>query len=342
MFKQMFGLGRKNNGEEKPSGIAAAKPEAPAVADLPSEEAGGGFQKLKAAVSLTGKALVDRIISLGKENAALTEEELDAIEETLIRADIGVDLALELTRKIRENPALHSQEKLKAFLREEFSQALAMAPDANRLRHEPGKLNLYLVVGVNGAGKTTLIGKLASRFVQTGEKVLIAAGDTFRAAAEDQLEVWARRAGAGLVRKEQADAAAVVFDAIHQARAQQADVLIIDTAGRLQNKFNLMEELRKIKRIIDREAPSDVVYESLLVIDATTGQNAIRQAEVFHEAVQLTGVALTKLDSSAKGGIVFNVAKQYHLPVKLVGVGEKIDDLRDFDPAAFIDALFER
>ncbi len=337
MFKQLFGLGKK--GEESPN--PAQTPQADAPQSAVQEDATGGLQKLKSAVSLTGKALVGKIVSLGHADGRLTEDELDEIEETLIRADVGMDMAIEMTEHIRKNPTIHSQDKLRDFLRSEFSGILANVPEATRLKHQKGKLNLYLVVGVNGAGKTTLIGKLANRFRQQGEKVIIAAGDTFRAAAEDQLEVWAQRAQVDLVRLDKADSAAVVFEAIAKAKAEQADVLIIDTAGRLQNKFNLMEELRKVKKIIDREAPADIVYESLLVIDATTGQNALRQAEVFHEAVQLTGVALTKLDSSAKGGIIFNIAKQYHLPVKLVGVGEKIDDLRDFDPHAFIDALFE-
>lgn len=324
MFKQLFG-----RSEPKPA-------EAPVV------EGESGFDKLKSAVSLTGKSLIHHIVSLGRsDEAPLTEEAYDEIEETLIRADVGVDLAVDWADKMRKNPAIRTPSQLQAFLRDEFTQVLSGVPGSTQLRFEPGKLNLYLVVGVNGAGKTTLIGKLAHRFVQSGKKVVIAAGDTFRAAAEDQLEVWAQRAGADLVRKEKADAAAVVFDSIHRAVETGADVLIIDTAGRLQNKFNLMEELRKIKKIIEREAPEDMVQESLLVIDATTGQNALRQAEVFHEAVQLTGIGLTKLDGSAKGGIVFNIARQYQLPVKLVGVGEKIGDLRDFNAGDFIDALFQ-
>jgi fused signal recognition particle receptor len=306
-----------------------------------SEEKEGGLSKLKAAVSLTGKALIDRIVSLGgSDERLLSAEVLEEIEEILIRADVGLDLAVQLTDKIRENQKLQTQEALREFLKNEFTHALVSVPQTTELCYVPGKLNLYLIVGVNGAGKTTLIGKMANRFTKAGKKVIIAAADTFRAAAEEQLEIWAQRAGAELVRKDNADAAAVVFDSIKQAKEQQTDVLIIDTAGRLQNKFNLMEELKKIKRIIERELPQDSVYEALLVIDATTGQNALRQTEVFKEAVDLTGVALTKLDGSAKGGIVFNIAMQYHLPVKLIGVGEKIDDIRDFNPTSFIEALF--
>lgn len=339
MFK-MFGLGKKN--EETSPPVSPAE-QGGAQPPLETGNDASGLGKLRSAVSMTGKALIDRIVSLGRtDEAPLTEEALEEIEETLIRADVGVDMAVDLTEKIRKNPGVHQPEKLKMFLKEEFSRTLAEIPNAHQLCYKDGKLNIYLVVGVNGAGKTTLIGKLAHRFVQSGKRVVIGAGDTFRAAAEDQLEIWAKRSGAELVRKDNADAAAVIFDSLQEAKAQHADVLILDTAGRLQNKFNLMEELRKIKRIIEREAPPESVYESLLVIDATTGQNAMRQAEVFKEAVELTGVALTKLDSSAKGGIVFNVAKEYRLPVKLVGVGEKIEDLRDFEPQVFIDALFEK
>lgn len=324
MFKQILGFGKKEEVYSK------------------EENHEGGIQKLKSAVALTGRSLVNKIVALGREDESrLTDEALDEIEETLIRADVGVDLAIELTEKIRANVDVHKREQLKPFLKEEFYKILALTKEPENLSYEEGKLNIYLIVGVNGAGKTTLIGKLASRFINSGKRTMIAAADTFRAAAEDQLEIWAERSGAQLVRKEKADAAAVVFESLQQAKSQHTDVLIIDTAGRLQNKFNLMEELSKIKRIIEREAPSGYIYESLLVIDATTGQNALRQAEVFQEAVQLTGVALTKLDGSARGGIVFNIARHHNLPVKLVGVGEKIDDLRDFKPNEFIEALFE-
>ncbi len=337
MFKLFGGSKKTETVQERPLEKAVSTQSSPL-----EEEKSTGFEKLKSAVSLTGKALVGRIVSMGQETGEpFTDEDLETIEETLIRADVGVDMAVNLTQQIKNNPQVRTQENLKKFLREAFLNTLSMGENANKLHYEAGKMNLYLVVGVNGAGKTTLIGKLAHRFTQSGQKVVIAAGDTFRAAAEDQIAIWAQRAGADLVRKDNADAAAVIFDSIQHAKAIGADVLIMDTAGRLQNKFNLMEELRKIKKVIEREAPSDAYCESLVVIDATTGQNALRQAEVFHEAVQLTGVALTKLDGSAKGGIIFNIANQYHLPVKLIGIGEKIEDLRDFDAHAFVDALFE-
>lgn len=332
MFKQLFG--QKKNTE-----VPADNP----GTQSPVTEEKGGLNKLKAALGLTGQSLINKVVALGRQSEApLDEATLDEMEETLIQADVGLDLAVDMVDRIRENPDIQTPEKLKTFLRDEFSKVLAFEPGANQLRYAPGQLNIYLVVGVNGSGKTTLIGKLANRFVKQGKKVILAAGDTFRAAAEDQLEIWAERSGAQLVRKDNADAAAVIFDSIDRAIEEQADILIVDTAGRLQNKFNLMEELKKVKQIIDRKAPEAHSFESLLVLDATTGQNALKQAEVFMEAVQLTGVALTKLDGSAKGGIILNIAKNYKLPVKLVGVGETIDDIRDFDPHDFIDGLFQQ
>ena len=200
-------------------------------------------------------------------------------------------------------------------------------------------LNIYFICGVNGVGKTTLIAKLAYKFRQEGKKVLIAAGDTFRAAAEEQLDIWSKRAGADIVRRDKADPASVVFESIEKAKRENYDVILVDTAGRLQNKFNLMEELAKIKLVIDKNAPESL-RESILVLDANTGQNGLQQAKVFTESVNLTSVALTKLDGSAKGAIVLAVAKELKLPVKLIGVGEKMEDLRAFVPNDFIEALF--
>ena len=199
---------------------------------------------------------------------------------------------------------------------------------------------LYFITGVNGVGKTTLIGKLAHKFKVEGKRVLIAAGDTFRAAAEEQLDIWSKRAGADIVRRDKADPASVVYEAIQKAKNENYDVILVDTAGRLQNKFNLMEELAKIKSVIDKNAPEHL-RETLLVLDANTGQNGLQQAKVFTEAVNLTSVALTKLDGSAKGAIVLAVAKDLKLPVKLIGVGEKMEDLKSFAPDEFINALFE-
>ena len=203
-------------------------------------------------------------------------------------------------------------------------------------------MNIYLVVGVNGSGKTTVIGKLANRFIRQGRTVVIGAGDTFRAAAQEQLEVWANRAGAVFVGAGNVtDPSAVIFDTLKRAKESHADVVLLDTAGRLQNKRNLMEELRKIRKVIDQARPEGSLLESLLVLDATTGQNALKQAAVFHEAVDLSGVILTKLDGSAKGGVILGIAREYRLPVKMVGVGEGIEDLRDFHAQAFVEALFE-
>ena len=199
---------------------------------------------------------------------------------------------------------------------------------------------IVTLIGANGAGKTTLIGKLAYFFKQKGKKVLIAAGDTFRAAAEEQADIWSKRSGADIVRRDKADPASVVYEAIQKARNENYDVILIDTAGRLQNKFNLMEELAKIKTVVDKNAPESL-RESILVIDANTGQNGLQQAKVFKECVNLSAVALTKLDGSAKGGIVLAIAKDMNLPVKLVGVGEKLEDLQQFNPKDFVKALFE-
>jgi fused signal recognition particle receptor len=210
------------------------------------------------------------------------------------------------------------------------------------ISYEEGRLNVILIVGVNGVGKTTLVGKLAHRYSSNGAKVVIAAADTFRAAAIDQLGIWAKRANAELIHhQEGSDPAAVVFDAINAAKARQADLLLIDTAGRLHNKSHLMEEMNKIFRIIKREVP-EAPHEVILVLDATTGQNAILQAKAFNEVCKVSALALTKLDGTAKGGVVLGVGHQMQLPVKLIGVGEKIDDLRDFVPSDFVTALFER
>ena len=209
----------------------------------------------------------------------------------------------------------------------------------NKLQYKENELNIYFITGVNGVGKTTLIGKLAYKFKQEGKRVLIAAGDTFRAAAEEQLDIWSKRAGADIVRRDKADPASVVYEAIQKAKNENYDVILVDTAGRLQNKFNLMEELSKIKSVIDKNAPENL-RETMLVLDANTGQNGLQQAKVFQDAVNLTSVALTKLDGSAKGAIVLAVAKDLKLPVKLIGVGEKMEDLKIFEREEFIDALF--
>ncbi len=297
------------------------------------------FENLKQAVSNTAQSLVGNVLS----NVDTTEEEysefaLDDIEDTLISADLGVNYAAELVDNLRSKKNAKPSE-LKSYLKEEFKKTLSQA-GSTELNYKDGELNIYFIAGVNGAGKTTLIAKMAYRFKQEGKKVLIAAGDTFRAAAEEQLNIWSERAGADIVRRDKADPASVVYEAIQKAKNENYDVILVDTAGRLQNKFNLMEELKKIKTVIDKQAP-DALRESILVIDANTGQNGLQQAKVFSEAVNLTSVALTKLDGSAKGAIIIAIAKEMNLPVKLVGVGEKMEDLKSFSPDDFITALFE-
>lgn len=308
-----------------------------------TEKQGGLFAGLKQAVSLTGKSIVGKIFGV-LEEGEITDDTIDEIEEILIRADVGLDTATQISDRLRKRKSeLNTSEKLMAFLKQEFIDILTPFEQANRLVYESGKMNVYLVVGVNGAGKTTFIGKLANRYIKQGKKVMIGAGDTFRAAAEEQLEVWAERAGAGFVGAGSTkDPAAVIFDALKQGRDSGADVVLLDTAGRLQNKYNLMEELRKVRKVIDQGMPEGSHMESLLVLDATTGQNALKQAEVFKEAVNLDGVVLTKLDGSAKGGVILTIAREYKLPVKMIGVGEGIDDLKDFVARDFVDALFEK
>lgn len=297
------------------------------------------FDNLKNAVSNTAQNLVDNVLS----NVDTTDEQysefaLDDIEDTLISADLGVNYAAELVDNLRAKKTAKPSE-LKDYLKEEFKKTLSNA-GSTELNYKDGELNIYFIAGVNGAGKTTLIAKMAYRFKQEGKKVLIAAGDTFRAAAEEQLNIWSERAGADIVRRDKADPASVVYEAIQKAKVENYNVILVDTAGRLQNKFNLMEELKKIKTVIDKQAPN-ALRESILVIDANTGQNGLQQAKIFAQAVNLTSVALTKLDGSAKGAIIIAIAKEMNLPVKLVGVGEKMEDLKAFVPEDFINALFE-
>jgi len=292
---------------------------------------------LQETIDKTGENLVSNFLNLFNSSNKIDDDTLDEMEESLIKADLGVTTSAEIIDNLRAQKNSITQENLKDFLKNQFMDILNKTPSSELNIHDG--LNVFLITGVNGAGKTTLIGKLAYNFKNIGKKVLIAAGDTFRAAAEEQLDIWSKRAGADIVRNDGADPASVVFDAIRKAQAENYDILLIDTAGRLQNKFNLMEELRKIKKVIDKEADG-LLSESMLVIDATTGQNALKQAEVFSEAVNLTSVALTKLDGTSKGAIVVAIAKEMQIPVKLVGVGEKMEDLREFSPQEFIEALF--
>jgi len=296
------------------------------------------FEGLKSTISNTKNALVSSVVDTISEEKEFSEFVLDDMEDLLIGADLGVGYAAELVDKLRNQDKVKPSD-VKNYLKSEFKKVLIEA-GSTELNFKENELNIYFIAGVNGAGKTTLIAKLAHRFKSDGKRVLIAAGDTFRAAAEEQLDIWSKRAGADIVRRDKADPASVVFESIEKAKKENYDVILIDTAGRLQNKFNLMEELSKIKSVIDKKAPEEL-RECILVLDANTGQNGLNQAKVFKEAVNLTSVALTKLDGSAKGAIVLAVAKEMKLPVKLIGVGEKMEDLKPFDSDEFLNALFE-
>lgn len=296
------------------------------------------LDKLKQTLSNTTQNLVNNVVSSVEEEEEFDDFILDDMEDLLIKADLGVNLAASITDKLRKQTKVKPSQ-IKEYLKQEFSEILK-STGSTELNTDENGLNIFLITGVNGAGKTTLIAKLANKFRLSGKKVLLAAGDTFRAAAEEQLDIWAKRAEVDIYRKDGIDSAAVVFDAIKKAQNENYDILLIDTAGRLQNKKNLMEELNKVKSVIDKLAPGRL-KESILVLDANTGQNGISQAKLFTEAVNITSIALTKLDGSAKGGIIIALAKEFKLPVKLVGVGEKLEDLKLFSSEDFIEALFE-
>ncbi len=299
----------------------------------------GFFEKIKTGLTKTRNALESTLGSVFSGFSEIDDDFYEELEECLILADLGVDTAVKATdllrKSVRENH-LKTIEEAKAALRDILVDMLEVGPKELDLSKKPA---VILVIGVNGVGKTTTIGKLAAQLTKQNKQVLLVAGDTFRAAAADQLEIWAGRSGASIVRQhEGADPASVVYDGIQSAKAKNADVVIIDTAGRLHNKQNLMNELNKISRIVQRELP-DAPKEVLLVLDGTTGQNGLIQAKQFKEIAGVTAVALTKLDGTAKGGIVIAVADVLQLPVKFVGVGEQIDDLMPFEPRAFVEAL---
>ena len=299
----------------------------------------GFFDKIKAGLTKTREALSGTLGSVFSGFSEIDDDFYDELEESLILADLGVDTAVKATdllrKRIREQH-LKTTEEAKNALKEILVEMLNVGSTELNLSTTP---SVILVIGVNGVGKTTTIGKIATRLVNEGKNVLLVAGDTFRAAAADQLEIWAERSGASIVRQQEgADPASVVFNGIQSAKAKGADVIIIDTAGRLHNKTNLMNELNKISRIVERELPN-AAREVLLVLDGTTGQNGLIQAKQFKEIAGVTCVALTKLDGTAKGGIVIAVADALQLPVKFVGVGEKADDLMPFEAKDFVDAL---
>lgn len=300
----------------------------------------GFFEKLKAGLTKTKDAIFKQVNNLFKNFVKVDEDMLEELEELLIMADVGVNSAEEIIEQLRERI---KEERISDP--EECRKALCDILVG--MIGEGGELDLsttpsvILVIGVNGVGKTTSIAKIAHRLKEQGKHVMLAAADTFRAAAIDQLQIWADRVGVELIKhNEGADPAAVVFDAASAAKKRGADVLIVDTAGRLHNKKNLMDELAKINRVIERELPG-AARETLLVLDATTGQNAVSQAKEFKHAADITGLILTKLDGTAKGGIVFSIKKELDIPVKFIGVGEKYDDMQEFNARDFVDALFE-
>ena len=298
----------------------------------------GFFDKIKQGFKKTSDAVSHSLDSVFAAFVKIDEDLLEELEEALILSDVGASTSAKIVAEVEKRAKLRkttTASELRDLLREVLTD--------NMLDNQPldvsGRPAVILVIGVNGVGKTTSIGKLAARYVNEGKKVMLSAADTFRAAAADQLEIWAKRAGADIVRHgEGADPAAVVFDSISAAKARGSDIIIVDTAGRLHTKANLMNELAKIDRVISRELP-DASRETLLVLDATTGQNAVHQAEEFNKAAELTGIILTTLDGTAKGGIVIAISAGLGVPVKLVGVGEGIDDLIDFDRAAFLEAI---
>ena len=302
----------------------------------------GFFAKLKEGLTKTRDQFVSKVEGLLTGRRKIDEELYEELEEILISSDVGVNTSLELVEKLRKEVKqrkLQEAEELKDVLKELIADLLDHEVAMNLAERGP---SIILVVGVNGVGKTTTIGKLAHYYREEGKKVILAAGDTFRAAAIDQLEVWGQRAGAEIIKqKEGADPAAVAYDALQAAKSRGADLVIIDTAGRLHNKVNLMEELRKVKRVIERECPG-APHEVLLVLDATTGQNALQQAKLFQEVAGVTGIVLTKLDGTAKGGVVLGIQGEIKIPVKWIGVGEGMEDLRPFVPQEFAQALFAK
>ena len=301
----------------------------------------GFFDKIKAGLAKTRAALSGTLDEVFSNADAIDEDFYEELEETLILADLGMDTVNALMKELRYrvmNRGLTTTEHVKFNLKLILNDMLNVGSTELNLSTTP---SVILVIGVNGVGKTTTIGKIATQLVGQGKKVTLVAGDTFRAAAADQLEIWAGRSGANIVRQhEGADPASVVFDGIQSAKAKGSDVIIIDTAGRLHNKTNLMNELNKISRIVNRELP-DAAKEVLLVLDGTTGQNGLIQAKQFKEIAGVTAIALTKLDGTAKGGIVIGVADVLKVPVKFVGVGEQVDDLMPFNANEFVDALIE-
>ncbi len=301
------------------------------------------FEKLKTGLSKTHQGFVEKMDRLFLGKKTIDQELLDELEGLLFEADLGVKTSAQLIEGVRQGlkrGELEEPEKVKEYIKQEILRILKSGEKPLSIDFSRTKPFVMMVVGVNGGGKTTTIGKIAHQYSSQGKKVLVGAADTFRAAASEQLEVWANRVGADLIKQSKgSDPSAVAFDSIHAAMARGIDLVFIDTAGRLHTKVNLMEELKKLKRIVGREC-AGAPHEVLLVLDATTGQNAISQAKLFNEAIGVTGIALTKLDGTAKGGIIVGITEEMKIPIRYIGLGEGIDDLKEFDATEFVQALF--
>jgi fused signal recognition particle receptor len=337
------------NNDKPPADLSDADQASP-PAESPSESKApkkrGLFGKLFDRLRASRDAILKKTISIFERRGKIDDDLLDELEETLITADIGVETTTRLIDHLRDQVKFQKKKGSTDinWLTDTLQSAIGEMIDSEKRSLKTGteKPSVYLVVGVNGVGKTTAIGKLAWRFRSEGKKALIVAADTFRAAAIDQLAIWADRAGCDIVKGEEgADPSSVVYNAVHAARAGQHDFVIIDTAGRLHNRANLMQELGKMARVIGREFPG-APHETLLVLDASTGQNALQQARQFTDTCGVTGIILTKMDGTAKGGVIIGIHDQLKIPVKFIGIGEKIDDLEPFEPEAFLKALFER
>lgn len=327
--------------DNRPQPDTIVSPPIESIETPASEEKKGLFSRLKNGLSKTRRVLTTDINELFASGKAIDENLFEELEELLVTSDLGMEVTMEMMDRIRHKAKkLTTANELKQVLKEEL--IALFAKDTLPEKETPvTKPHIIMVVGVNGTGKTTTLGKLSMKFASQGKKVLIAAADTFRAAAIEQVQIWADRSHATIVKhKEGADPAAVAYDAVEAAIARDMDIVLIDTAGRLHTQKNLMEELKKIKRSVNKKLPG-APHEVLMVLDATTGQNAISQARLFNDAVELTQIALTKLDGTAKGGIVAAIAKTMNLPIRYIGVGEQIEDLQDFDSKQFINALFE-
>ena len=301
------------------------------------------FEKLKKGLSKTHEGFVEQIDRLVLGQKKIDQDLLDELEGILFAADLGTKTSHQLIEGVRQGlkrGELEQPDRVKEFIKQEILRTLQSGEKPLSIDFSQTKPFVIMVVGVNGVGKTTTLGKIAYQYSSQGKKVLIGAADTFRAAAVEQLEIWAKRAGADLIKQSKgSDPSAVAFDTLHAAKAREADLVFIDTAGRLHTKVNLMEELKKLQRIVSRESPG-APHEVLLVLDATNGQNAISQAKFFHEAIGVTGIALTKLDGTAKGGIIVGITEEFRIPIRYIGVGEGMDDLREFNASEFVQALF--